>query len=92
MKTMLNIKIDEKLKQKAQKTAEAMGIPLGTVANILLRQFVKEKEINISISNRPSAYLRDAIRQTEAYLRDAKAKGNLPKPMNSKELFEDLGI
>ncbi len=75
MKTMLNIKIDVDVKKEAQKTAEAMGIPLGTIANILLRQFAREKEINLSLSYKPNAYLRQSIKEAEEEYKSGKFSG-----------------
>jgi len=88
MKTMLNIKIDVNIKKQAQKTAEEMGIPLGTIANILLRQFVREKEINLSLSYKPSAYLRQSIEEAEKEY----ASGKLKSYKGVKELFKALSI
>lgn len=65
MKTMLNIKIDTKLKIQAKKTAEEMGIPLGTIASALLRQFVREREINLSVDYKPSPSLIKALKESE---------------------------
>ena len=65
-KTILNIKTDKVLKIEAQKTAEEFGIPLGTIMNALLRQFVRTKEINLDMSPRPSKLLIDAINEAES--------------------------
>lgn len=75
MKTMLNIKIDVDVKREAKKTAEAMGIPLSTIANILLRQFAREKEINLSLSYKPSAYLKQSIKEAEEEYKEGKTCG-----------------
>lgn len=88
MKTMLNIKIDTKLKQQAKKTAEALGIPLGTITSALLRQFVRDKEINLSIPLNPSKYLRDSIKEAE----EEYAAGKLKPYKDINELFEELSI
>lgn len=88
MKTMLNIKIDRSLKEEAKKTAEAMGIPLGTIANILLRQFVREKEINVSLSYKPSEYLKKTIKEAEAEYKSKKLKSY----KGAKEMLKALSI
>ncbi len=88
MKTMLNIKIDVDVKREAQKTAEAMGIPLGTIANILLRQFAREKEINLSLSYKPNDYLKQSIKEAEEEYRSGKLKPY----KGTKELFKALSI
>ena len=48
MTTVLNVKIDEKLKKEAQKTAKAMGLPISTVVTAGLREFVRMRSITIS--------------------------------------------
>ena len=65
-KTILNIKTEKVLKIEAQKTAEEFGIPLGTIMNAFLRQFVRTKEINLDMSPRPSKLLVEAIREAES--------------------------
>ena len=75
MKTMLNIKIDKDVKESAQRTAEAMGIPLGTIANILLRQFAREKEIHVSLSYKPSEYLKQSLKEAEEEYKSGKILG-----------------
>ncbi len=41
--TILNIKTDKKLKADAQKVAAELGVPLTTVMNSFLKQFVRDK-------------------------------------------------
>ncbi len=64
-KTILNIKTDKGLKISAQKIAEQMGIPLSTIMNAFLKQFVQEKEITFSVASsiRPSKMLKDIIKK-----------------------------
>ena len=47
--TTLTIKTPKKLRDEAKQVAKEMGLPLGTVMNALLRTFVLEKEITISL-------------------------------------------
>jgi addiction module RelB/DinJ family antitoxin len=51
METTLTIKTNKELRNKAKKTANELGIPLGTVINAMLKQFVREKEILLSARN-----------------------------------------
>lgn len=87
-KTMLNIKIDPKLKTAAKKTAEALGIPLGTITSALIRQFVRDKEVNFSIPLKPSKYLRNSIKEARAEL----ASGKLKPYKDIQEMFKELGV
>lgn len=53
-KTVLNIKTERKLKREAQKVARGLGLPLGTIMNAYLREFVREKRIVFSIPPIPN--------------------------------------
>ena len=48
MTTVLNVKIDDKLKKEAQKAAKSIGLPLSTVVAAGLREFVRTRSITIS--------------------------------------------
>lgn len=45
MTSTINFKIDSKLKQKAQKTAEDLGLTLTSVMNGYLNDFVQSKKV-----------------------------------------------
>ncbi len=75
MKTVLNIKIDPKLKKQAQKVAASIGLPLGTVTNLLLRRFIDEKSIHVAESYVPNARLRHSIAADEKDYRAGKFEG-----------------
>ncbi len=62
--TILNIKTDKKLKADAQKVASELGVPLSTVMNAFLKQFVRDKEITLSANQyRPTPYLESILEQ-----------------------------
>ena len=65
MTTLFSVKIDKDVKEKAQKTAEAMGLPLGTVINVLLRQFAQDKELRVALDYEPTPYLKEIIREVK---------------------------
>lgn len=48
MKTVLNVKTDTEVKKRAQELAKHMGIPLSTVVNAYLKEFVSTGEFRIS--------------------------------------------
>ena len=45
---MINVKTDKKVKEQAQKVARELGLPLSTVINSYLRDFIKQRAIYIS--------------------------------------------
>ncbi len=75
MYTILNIKTKKELKKNAQRTAKEIGIPLSTAINAFLKQFVRDKEITLSASYKPSAYLREIIEESEREYIKGETKG-----------------
>jgi len=47
--TVMSVKTDKKLKEKAQKIAKDMGFPLSTLINAYLKQFVRNKTVHFTI-------------------------------------------
>lgn len=66
MNTTLTIKTDKKLRDAAKKTAHELGLPLGTVVNALMRQFVRDKEITLS-ARFPNAETKKAMREAQEH-------------------------
>ncbi|MEK7208124.1 MAG: hypothetical protein AAB699_01080 [Patescibacteria group bacterium] len=48
-KVIINIKADREVKRKAQKIAAGFGMPLSTVINGYLHEFIRTKEIHFSL-------------------------------------------
>lgn len=48
VKTVLNVKVDQKLKQDAQAVAKAIGLPISTVVSAGLKEFVRTRSVTIS--------------------------------------------
>lgn len=73
--TILNIKTDKRLKAEAQKVAEEIGVPLSTVMNAFLKQFVRDKEITFSANkHRPTPYLIGLIKEAQEEYSTGKVK------------------
>ena len=70
----------------AQEVAGEIGISLGTLINIFLKQFVRTKEVNFSASYKPTPYLMKAIAKAEKEY----AGGGLPKVGSVKELVKEM--
>ncbi|TSC79300.1 MAG: hypothetical protein G01um101429_535 [Parcubacteria group bacterium Gr01-1014_29] len=51
-KTTLNIKADVEVKKRAQRTARELGMPLSTVINAYLKQFIRTKEVHFSVEGK----------------------------------------
>ena len=48
MKTVLNVKTDKDVKERAQALAKHLGIPLSTVVNIQLKSFIETGELRMT--------------------------------------------
>ena len=89
MKTILNLKTDKELKLAAQETAKELGIPFSTAINAFLKQFVRDRELTLSASYKPSQYLEQVISESEKEYEEGKSHG----PFNSAdEMFKSLNI
>ncbi len=54
MQTVINIKTDKSLKEEAQKIAKELRLPLGTIINSYLREFVQEQRVVFSTHPKPN--------------------------------------
>ena len=67
----INIRTSAKLKEKAQNTAQEIGMPLSLVINQLLRGFVKTKRAAVDFeAEEPSEWLKQQLKESE---KDEKA-------------------
>lgn len=79
MRTILNIKTDKKLKEDAREIASKIGVPLSTVINSFLKQFVRDQEVIFSAKEyKITPYL-------ELLVKDAREER---KNKNDSEYFE----
>lgn len=49
MKTILNVKVDKEEKEKAKQIAAQMGLPLSTIINAHLREFIRTREFSVKL-------------------------------------------
>ena len=83
MKTVINIKTDKEVKKKAQKVAKELGLPLSTVVNAYLRQFIQSKEVHFSAApRRMSKKLEKKLASIEKDIQEGK---NMSKTFHSSK-------
>lgn len=82
MKTIINIKADKDIKEKAGRTAKQMGLPLSAVVNAFLRQFIAERRVTFSIPLKPNKKFEKILRATRKDIRKGK---NIIGPFYSAE-------
>ena len=83
MKTIINIKADKVVKQQAQEVARELGLPLSTVINAYLKEFIRGRQVYRSAAPRMTPALEHILGRVEA---DIKTGRNLsPKFVSIKE-------
>ena len=86
MKTVINIKADKDVKANAQRIARELGMPLSTVINAYLKQFVRNKEVYFSTAPRMTTELEEIIGNAR---RDLKRKKNISPVFSSGRDLDD---
>lgn len=81
-KTILNVKTDKDVKDRAQLLAKELGLPLSTVVNAFLKQFIREKKVAFSSGHTMTPYLEKKIARVE---KDIAARKNLVGPFTNKK-------
>ncbi len=87
MKTaVLNIKIDPKVKNEAQKVADELGFSLSAIINASLKNLARSKTVSFSVLE-PSSRLKQSI----ASARRDRAQGKSAGPFrNAKSMIKSL--
>ncbi len=80
MKTVINIKADKEVKETAQKIAKDLGLPLSTIINAYLKQFIRNKSVYFSSSSKISPELEKLLGVVE---KDIKNKENISRNFSS---------
>ena len=80
MSTVLNVKIDEKLKKDAQIVAKAVGLPISTVVAASLREFVRTRSITLSDPPRLKPEVKRELLKISA---EARAGKNVSPPFSN---------
>ena len=90
MNTTLMLKIDKQLRDDAKQTAESLGVPLTTVMSALLKQFVRERKITISLEPMPT---KEKLELWEAISKEAEKEMKTAKRYtNADDLIADLKL
>jgi addiction module RelB/DinJ family antitoxin len=88
MKTVINIKTDKEVKRDAKKIAEELGLPLSTIINAYLKEFIRDQEINFSMEPQIRPEIGKLLEGASA---DFKKKRNVSTPFSSaKEMDKYL--
>jgi addiction module RelB/DinJ family antitoxin len=77
-KVLINIKTDIKLKKEAQEVSRELGLPLGTIINAYLRDFVRQKRVVFSVPFEPNQRTQKLLEKIQ---QDLKTGKNATKPL-----------
>jgi len=75
-KTTINIKADKEIKEKAQKVARDLGMPLSTVINAYLNQFIRTREVHFYLEGE----LRSSVKRRLDHLQKDVLRGKNLSP------------
>jgi DNA-damage-inducible protein J len=78
---MIHVRVDQKLKAKAAKTLDAMGLSLSDVVRLLLKRIAAEKALPFEVRV-PNAVTRAAMEEVR--------RGNLQTASSVRELMDQL--
>ncbi|MCR4311590.1 MAG: hypothetical protein NUV54_03445 [Candidatus Taylorbacteria bacterium] len=85
-KTIINIKADRDVKVKAQRVAKKLGLPLSTVINGYLHEFIRTKEVRFSLRDTlplgtPEGELKPAVKRRLARIHKEVLEGKNLSPV-----------
>ena len=86
-KTVINIKADKTVKKQAQHIAERLGVPLSSIINSFLKQFIRTEEVTFSIVPKMTSELEAVISEIE---RDRKTGKNISGPFTVERAIARL--
>jgi len=85
---MITVRTDSKLKRDAQSLASNLGIPISTVINNSLREFVLNRKITFTEPFVPNIYTQERLSKK---IKDIRQGKNLVGPFsNTKDLMNSL--
>jgi antitoxin component of RelBE/YafQ-DinJ toxin-antitoxin module len=82
MKTVLNVKTDKHVKEEAQLLAKHIGIPLSTVVNAYLKEFITTGEVRLS---REPKLRPEVAKRLSKHLAESKQGKGMSPIFNSAE-------
>lgn len=76
MNTVISLRIDQSVKNSAQEVADSMGIKLGTLINVLLRQVAVTRRVELYAPEVMSPKLEGLISKVEREIKAGKVSKN----------------
>lgn len=63
--SVINVRTESTVKEKAQEIAEKLGFSLSSVINAYLHHFVRTKSVSFSLSEEPTKFLLDSLKESK---------------------------
>ncbi len=87
-KTVINIKVDKEVKEKARTLADELGLPLSTIVNANLKEFIRSGEATFSIEPKLRPEVWEELKKASA---DYQGKKNISRAfVNVNEALDYL--
>lgn len=71
---VINIKIEPDTKKKAQQIADSLGFSLSSLINGYLKQLIRSKSVNFSLSEEPSDYLIQTLKESKSDIKAGRVR------------------
>lgn len=84
---MINIKADKEVKENAQKIAKDLGLPLSSIMNAFLKEFIRNRSIAFSSIPRMTPALESIVGRIEE---DIKKNKNMSRAFSAKDANDYL--
>ncbi len=85
MKTVISVKVDTDVRDKARKLAKKIGLPLSTVVNSQLKRFVTDQRIEFAVPLIPNARTAKILRQAERDWKEGRKEKFSPVFTSAKD-------
>ncbi|MEK7175341.1 MAG: DUF6364 family protein [Patescibacteria group bacterium] len=72
MKTMLNIKTDDYVKEDAKRVAYDLGLPLSTIVNAYLKELIRHREARFSLEPQLKPEIEKLLKKASQDYKSAK--------------------
>ena len=90
MKTVISVKVDKDVRDKARKVAKKIGVPLSMVVNNHLKRFAEEQRIEFRAPLIPNAKTRKILDQALRDIRERNEEAFSPAFTDMKKMDEYL--
>ncbi len=85
-KTVISVKVDKDVRDKARKVAKRIGVPLSMIVNNQLRRFAEDQRIEFQVPLIPNARTRKILDEALRDIRDGRKDAFSPAFTNIQDM------